>query len=45
VPDRAVGTLLIAPLSLALLAVVQCGVFRMYAQVIGEAPPDQGAAA
>jgi hypothetical protein len=45
VPDRALATWLIAPLFLALVAVVQCGIFRMYWQIIQEAQADTPAAA
>lgn len=36
---------LIAPLSLALLAVAQCGVFRMYTQIVEDIPGDPAAPA
>ena len=45
VTDRNLGALLIAPLSLALLAVVQGGIFRMYTQIIEAAPEESPAAA
>ncbi|HEX4583543.1 MAG TPA: BPSS1780 family membrane protein [Burkholderiaceae bacterium] len=45
VPDRGVATLLIAPLLLALLAVVQGGIFRMYTQIVEDSAADQGIAA
>jgi len=44
VTDRSMAALLIAPLSLALLAILQRGIFRMYTQTIEVAPEDQAAA-
>jgi hypothetical protein len=44
VTDRSMAALLIAPLSLALLAILQGGIFRMYTQIIEVAPEDQAAA-
>jgi hypothetical protein len=45
VADRTLGALLIAPISLALLAIVQGGIFRMYTQVVDAAPEEPTAAA
>jgi hypothetical protein len=45
VTDRNLGALLIAPLSLALLAIVQGGIFRMYTQIIEAAPEEPPATA
>jgi hypothetical protein len=45
VPDQVMAVLLVAPLSLALLAVVQGGVYRMYTQVVGARSVDPSAAA
>jgi hypothetical protein len=38
VSDRATGALLMTPILLALLAVIQGGIFRMYTQVVDAAP-------
>lgn len=40
VADRTLATLLIAPLSLALVAIFQGGVFRMYTQVVDATPEE-----
>ena len=45
VTDRTLGALLIAPVSLALLAIVQGGIFRMYTQIVDAAPEDSPAVA
>jgi hypothetical protein len=45
VPDRGLATLLIVPLLLALLAVVQGGIFRMYTQIVEDTGAEQGIAA
>jgi hypothetical protein len=45
VADRTFTALLIAPMSLVLLAIVQGGIFRMYTQVIDAAPEQPTAAA
>jgi hypothetical protein len=42
VPDRGVAALLVAPLLLALLAVVQGGIFRMYTQIVEDIPAGPG---
>ena len=41
VPTPAAGAVLIAPLTLALMAIVQGGIFRMYMQVVDTTPDDQ----
>jgi hypothetical protein len=45
VPTPAAGAVLIAPLTLALMAIVQGGIFRMYMQVVDTTPDDQVTAA
>jgi hypothetical protein len=45
VSDPTLAALLIAPLSLALLAVVQAGIFRMYTQIVEATPQDSLTAA
>ena len=45
VTDRTLEALLIAPVSLALLAIVQGGIFRMYTQIVDAAPEDSPAVA
>jgi hypothetical protein len=44
IPGGAAAPLLVAPLSLALLAVLQAGVFRMYTQIVEVTPADPSAA-
>jgi len=45
VSDRKVAELLLAPLLLALLTVVQGGIYRMYTQIVEPTPDDPAAAA
>jgi hypothetical protein len=40
VKDRTLGALLIAPIALALVAVFQGGIFRMYTQIVDTAPEE-----